>query len=212
MYLSSLKISTDTPRGRNWLGNPYRVHQRLLMAFPQGESGRVLFRIEEDRDPPRILVQAPTPADWDAAFADHPVLLSRPVQKEIRSVCERGQRLRFLLRANPTVRRVRWEGEGEARKAVQGPRMGLMKETEQRGWLARKGEAGGFRPLVYEVRPRGKAAFKAGAGDARIQTHYCVEYEGVLEVADPELFRTAWESGIGAGKGFGFGLLSLAPA
>ena len=36
-------------------------------------------------------------------------------------------------------------------------------------------------------------------------------FDGVLEVNDPDIFIKSIESGIGSAKGFGFGLLSIAP-
>jgi CRISPR system Cascade subunit CasE len=38
-----------------------------------------------------------------------------------------------------------------------------------------------------------------------------VRYEGILEVTDPDRFRNTLLRGIGPGKAFGFGLLSVAP-
>ncbi|MEW6230411.1 MAG: type I-E CRISPR-associated protein Cas6/Cse3/CasE, partial [Bacillota bacterium] len=38
-----------------------------------------------------------------------------------------------------------------------------------------------------------------------------VRYDGVLRVKDPTLFKKALFGGIGPGKAFGFGLLSVAP-
>jgi CRISPR system Cascade subunit CasE len=39
-----------------------------------------------------------------------------------------------------------------------------------------------------------------------------VRFEGVLAVTDPEVFRATVAAGIGSGKAFGFGLLSVGPA
>lgn len=39
-----------------------------------------------------------------------------------------------------------------------------------------------------------------------------VLYEGVLKVTGPDLFRQTLIHGIGSGKAYGFGLLSVAPA
>jgi CRISPR system Cascade subunit CasE len=39
-----------------------------------------------------------------------------------------------------------------------------------------------------------------------------VVFEGRLRVTDAEAFRRALAAGIGSGKAFGFGLLSVAPA
>lgn len=104
MFLSLLEIDPGVDVARTWLGNPYRVHQRLAMAFPDSQAGRALFRIEDEWSPPRIIVQTQAEADWDAAFRDLPVLASRPRQKPLDMAVSDGDVLRFRLRANPTKR------------------------------------------------------------------------------------------------------------
>ena len=47
-------------------------------------------------------------------------------------------------------------------------------------------------------------------GVRRLQ-FYAVQFDGVLQVTDADLLVRAVQAGIGSGKGFGFGLLSLAP-
>jgi CRISPR system Cascade subunit CasE len=41
---------------------------------------------------------------------------------------------------------------------------------------------------------------------------WCIQFDGLLKVDDPVLLAKAVQAGIGSGKGFGFGLLSLARA
>ncbi|MGI6156807.1 MAG: type I-E CRISPR-associated protein Cas6/Cse3/CasE, partial [Enterococcus lemanii] len=43
-------------------------------------------------------------------------------------------------------------------------------------------------------------------------SHLAVRYDGLLRVRSSEVFGEALAAGIGSAKGFGFGLLSLAPA
>lgn len=43
-------------------------------------------------------------------------------------------------------------------------------------------------------------------------TFYAVTYEGLLRVTDSDVFRKSLKQGIGPGKAYGFGLLSIAPA
>src|SRR3954471_7143159 len=139
MYLSCLDLAPDpTSRGaQRWLANPYRIHQRLCLAFD--EPGRMLFRLEE-RPRLRLLVQSPGRPDWARAFADFPAILAGPPDsKEYEPRVAAGRRLRFLLRANPTVKR-------------DGHRHGLFREEDQRSWLDRKGQSGGFAPLAVRLR------------------------------------------------------------
>lgn len=209
MYLSLLSIDVSDRKGRTWLANPYRVHQRLLMAFPDGQAGRVLFRIEDDREPARILVQSPGPADWEGAFSSLPILAGRPQQKPVSLALRSGQRLRFFLRANPTVRRV-FQPVPDGQPVPEGKRVGIGQEDKQREWLARKGEAGGFCLAGFEVRPRGMVSVHPAEGPPR--RYLAADFEGILVVTDPVRLRETVEAGIGSGKAFGFGLLSLAPA
>lgn len=209
MYLSLLEIDVTGATGRGWISNPYRIHQRLLMALPDGEGGRLLFRLEEDRQPPRLLVQTALQVDWERCFGDLRVLAATPRQKRVEPVLRAGQRLRFFLRANPTARRI-LSPPPEDQPVPSGKRLGLLREEDQRAWLERKAEAGGFVPLAFEVRPGGFVTCRRG-GEIPTQTYFRVDFEGVLRVTDPRRLEQALASGIGSGKAFGFGLLSLAP-
>lgn len=213
MYLSCLEIDTSSVRGRTWLASPYRIHQRLCLAFPDGAAGRILYRIEPDWRPPRIIVQSTEPADWERGFRDHPVLRSPAVQKEVNPRFHPGQRLRFILRANPTARRAAPSRPRRDDRRPMGPRVGLWREEDQRTWLARKGRLGGFQPLDFETSSVGSVRFRHGSGpDAAVQTHFGVDFQGHLLVTDPDALADTLAKGIGAGKAFGFGMLMLAPA
>lgn len=207
MFLSLLEIDSRAQMARTWLSNPYRVHQRLAMAFPGAPSGRVLFRIEDEWLPPRIIVQSQAEADWEAAFGQFAVLASHPQQKCLDVEVSAGEILRFRLLANPTKRL----SAGCPGARVDGRRVGLLKEDEQRGWLERKAAGAGFAPLAVEVRPRSTiVSHKNPAKDRSRQSHLAVQFDGRLRVTDPDRLREALQSGIGTAKGYGFGMLSLA--
>ena len=199
MYLSCLDLDLEpTPRlTRLWLANPYRIHQRLCLAFR--EPDRVLFRLEEHPNL-RLLVQSTGEPDWQSAFADHPVLSGPPRCKPFHPSLAGGQRLLFRLRANPTVKR-------------EGRRHGLSREEDQHAWLARKGDSGGFVPLSVRVQGGMVQVSRKGAHrGGGPQRHYAVEYNGLLRVTDVDKFHATLAGGIGSGKAYGFGLLSIAPA
>ena len=231
----------DHPRpGRLWLRNLYHVHQRLCMAFPsasrkaddpdflrpfkpedfgpqqvhvaRGADAGFLFRID-----PRpggrvvVLVQSALRPDWDYAFRNGACLLAAPPDvKSYDPSFEKEQHVRFRLRANPTVRRV-FEPASSGQPKQSGKRVGVYGEEAQREWLDRKAERAGFRVLDCRVLDRGfqVSGRRNGAPPLR---HLCVDFEGILELTDPETFLSALESGIGSGKAFGFGLLSVARA
>lgn len=207
MFLSLLEIDSQLHMARTWLGNPYRVHQRLAMAFPKAQPGRVLFRIEDEWSPPRIIVQTEVDADWDAAFREFTVLASEPKQKLLDIRFSSGDVLRFRLLANPTKRL----SAGCPGAKVDGPRVGLFKEADQRAWLGRKAAGAGFALLAVELRPLSTiVSHKNPSKDRSRQSHLAVQFDGRLRVTDPGRLSEAVQAGIGTAKAYGFGLLSLA--
>ena len=122
----------------------------------------------------------------------------------------------FDLRANPIKTLVVRGPDGATLlrpngKRAHGKRVPLVDPDELRAWIERKALAGGFRlaeekPL--DVGPMCEHHFhrKGGTG-----YHGGVQFKGILEVTDPIKFSETFHSGIGSAKGFGFGLLLLAP-
>ena len=203
MYLSLLSVETHArlgrPRyGRRWVGNPYRVHQRLCMAFPdiprinaqphkegmapphvsRDHARSVLFRIDSDGPTPRVLVQSVQEPCWEHAFGNAEFLLTQsPGVKEFHPVFEPGQRLRFLLRANPTVKRPKEDARNGARYALTEP-------DQQIAWLQRKSEPGGFRVLqVRALCPGRRISRRSRQIEPGIRhTHFSVDFAGLLGV------------------------------
>src|SRR5262249_52889455 len=137
--------------------------------------------------------------DWSSLQAVNGYLLGPPTTKPFDPAFAAGQRLCFRLRANPTVKR-------------DGRRRPLLEEGEQRAWFDRKGAAAGFRVVRAEVTPEGASCGRQPAqGGTLTLPHHAVRFDGLLAVTDPGRLRQALRTGIGSAKGFGFGLLSLAP-
>ena len=209
MYLSRLILDPWSRQVTSEMGDPYQMHRTLMRAFPstgRDGAGRVLFRLDLDRpaETPTVLVQSENQPDWSFLFGRHYLMRVRdnPAQKPYNPSVRAGQRLRFLLRANPTVRRVLETGKP-------GKRIGLTREKDQIEWFIRKGNSGEFTPDGFRANARGK---RLSRRQGAVNTHVCVDFEGVLVVRDPEKFLDTLTSGIGAGKAYGFGLLSIAPA
>lgn len=195
MYLSRLTLIPSRV-SLNWLANPYRVHQRLMMAC--GSDPRMLFRIENDGAAPRILVQSWKLPDWPVSFDSFHVLAQPAEVKPFELHLSAGQVLRFCLVANPTVKR-------------DGHRLGLLTETEQQAWLKRKLSGSGAEMAACRATSLGLKHSRKKADDSE-PVHLMVRFEGLLHVQDPEKLAAAVAAGIGPAKGFGCGLLSLARA
>jgi len=242
MYLSSLLIdlgdNPDRPRpGRLWLRNLYHVHQRLCMAFPSASrksddadflkpfnpaefgNGQVhveratdsgfLFRIDPlQGGRAAIIVQSAIKPDWGYAFHNANYLLAAsPEVKPFEPRFSKGQCLRFRLAANPTRRLSKHSPD--AKEESIGKRVPVP--TDQLiDWLARRAESAGFfiKRDATTLQPGYIYMNKNGKGQ-RLRS---VLFDGLLRVTDPDAFRQTLVRGIGSGKAFGFGLLSIAPA
>lgn len=202
MYLSRLKLNQYHRTTRELRLNSYLLHQAVFRAFPDignGGPGRVLYRLEISRNgQTSLLVQCEKRPEWEKADFLRACLNSPPECREFSPALRAGQRLYFRLRANPVAKRATPDKPDVTR------RFGLVKEEDQLRWLERKGENGGFSIVSCTVFKEGKIMDKS-------LTHFAVRFEGVLEVADPDKFQDVLRSGIGPAKGFGFGLLSVAP-
>lgn len=208
--------------------NPERVKAR--------EEFGVLFRPELDDAPDivKVYVQSLIEPDW--AFLDGlqdylcndtemPGYEYKDIMPAYRKI-ENEQVFSFRLRANPTKRIARRDDP------MRGKRVELRRENEQFEWLIRKGQGsndmpGGFELVMKEVTdvdgevqlvPRVNAnsegkqkGQKRDAPRGRKTTHFAVLFDGLLRITDKEAFLETVIRGIGTGKGYGFGLLSVAP-
>jgi len=200
----------------------------------------VLFRVEggDLHDPVKVYVQSSINPNWSflRGLTDYLwPLPGKPVYecKDIMPACQaikNGQVFRFRLRANPT-KRIGNVMKGDA--DLKGKRVGLLREEQQIAWLLRKGlerergKSGGFEIVMRNVkgdkRPsdmvpcveahcenKQKGRMKKN-GRSHQTTHLAVSFEGLLRITETDAFRETLMRGIGPGKAFGFGLLSVAP-
>lgn len=147
----------------------------------------------------------------------------KPFAPELRP----GDRLRFSLRANPVV--TRKDAAGRAcrhdvvmdalqRRGIAGGaraehRWPVLQEAG-RAWLESQGERNGFSLVVEgEGRPAlrvdGYAQRVIPRERARPALFSVVDFEGVLEVGDPDRFLPALTRGFGKAKAWGCGLMLI---
>jgi CRISPR system Cascade subunit CasE len=202
MFLSRVELPWEAAR------NSYDLHRQVWRLFPgeahearaSGEAERqgFLFRVEHNPTgrPARLLVQsrrAPEAASGVSLIGT----------REFHPQPAAGQRLAFLLTANPVKTIVDAQREAKPKKQSEKCRVPLIKEEEKRLWLARKlAEAATVEAV--SVLPHAPTYFRKGSRSGKLIT---VTFEGVLNVADPERLTSLLENGIGPAKAFGCGLL-----
>ena len=208
LYLSRLALHPRSRQVQAELRDPYEMHRTLAKAFGEGEdaqaAARCLFRVEESPQGALIvLVQSRTEPVWGRLTIPPDYLQEPPQVKPFAPTFQAGETLAFRLRANPTMRQA---AKPDGRRL--GDRVGLYTEAARLAWLTRKALDGGF--TLRSVTQTGEDPPECQAKGRRA-VFSAVRFEGVLRVTDPTQLLEALAGGIGAGKGFGFGLLSLAP-
>ena len=202
MLISRIEIPWDDVK------NCYDIHRRIWKLFPGeeevtrdgGEDERrgFLFRAEQYAPgrPARFLVQSRrTPVGVPG--------IAHLGSREFDPRPAAGQRLAFLLTANPvkTIDDAQMEGKPSKRSAK--VRVPLVKEAAQREWLARKLSSSAVVESV-SVLAQAPLYFRKGSRAGKIVP---VTFEGVLGVQDGENLRNLLATGLGPAKAFGCGLL-----
>jgi CRISPR system Cascade subunit CasE len=144
---------------------------------------------------------------------------------------ERDEQLQFSLRANPTAQKTEIvDGKRKTRRhdvvmhalynVPQEARSTARPETIRKAgleWLTRQGERAGFalpKPEVLSI--DGYEQFDADPEHRRQRTasrrrpgHSRLDFEGLLQVSDPELFVRSIAEGFGRARAFGHGLMLI---
>jgi CRISPR system Cascade subunit CasE len=185
----------------------YAWHRRLWECFPgHPEAERdFLTRVDELEGEFRLWIlseREPYCPTWCPEIAFN--------KKGYTPVFPAGSRFHFDLKANPTKCVSKPDSHG--RMPRHGNRVPLIKEKDLEDWLIRKGSTGGFSLVPGCALDIGPAVQHHFRHKERVGYHSGVRYRGTLEVTDKEKFRQNYNKGIGGAKGFGFGLLLLAPA
>lgn len=230
LFLSQLMLDVRSRVVQQWLSDVDKLHRDVLMLFERASvdgSARlslgVLFRLDRQRDGElSLIIQSNQPPSFSRLPAH--VLASEPVSKSIDEHMASllvGQVLRFRLRANPT-RKVDTK-TGEDGKRRNGRRVALTSPVDRMDWLKRKAQQHGFElgsvnqsgevRDVIDISEGSVRGHRQHADEGHQETTFgsCV-FEGTLRVTNAEEFKQAIVGGVGSGKAFGFGLLSVAPS
>ena len=216
MFLSHLYLNPSNRNVQRDIVDCRAMHTTVMTAFPSVDANArqafgVLYRLEKDT--PALLVQSKVAPNW--GYLPHGYVLLEPAVKSVGDHYDQlteGMVLRFRLKANPTKKIDTKTGPDGRRR--NGRRVALFGEDEQIGWLERRAELGGFELLNMASQPE---LYDVAIGQSHVERSRSglafgsVTFEGRLRITDRDRFRDTLISGIGSGKAYGFGLLSVAP-
>lgn len=230
-WLARLDVDAETLRKEEISGDIYTWHKLLWQCYPDDPDAKrdFLTRIDQLEGAYRLWAlsqRKPVRPHWcpEEGFSIN----------EISSSFLTHKRYAFDLRANPVkMQFIARDANGQPvlhtnGKRKRGKRIPLVKPDELREWLIQKGKVravvckkgepkieipGGFRIVEsedrpLEIRPMVENHFRKNEHAAY---HGGVQFRGILEVTNREHFIKSYQAGIGSAKGFGFGLLLLAP-
>ncbi len=225
MYLSRFELNPARRGAKRLISSPQSMHAAVLSAFPHGGGGvdhRVLWRLDTGPDRrAELLVVSPDRPDFthlveQAGWPTTQTWQTTDYQPFLSGISAGGS-YRFRLRANP-VRSVKREGDGRGRVVSCGAR------ANQEAWLLERCGALGFEVLASDRDPqggppvnlattaRGTLRFSKGHGRSPRVTLAYAQFDGILRVLDADLLRAALVRGVGRGKAYGLGLLTVARA
>ncbi len=228
MYLTRAFLNPTARAVRDDLADAVALHRTVMRAFPDdsGPSARkqhgVLHRLDEDDRRGRFVLfvqQLGAARFHEAASRLLPRIsgttsrLKRPARPRTRR-CARSttsgsasrREIASCSASAPTPRSgSRRFDAATGTRTKNGRRVPVRGDEGRLAWLHRHAERAGFR--VEDVRTVELPA-RSGGGH-RDLTFGGAIFEGILAVGDPGTFRHALTDGIGPGKAFGFGLLSI---
>jgi CRISPR system Cascade subunit CasE len=221
MYLSKIELDLTKSGVNGDLGDCHRLHQKVMLGFPDQfhpsdiqknecrKDWQILYRLEGSN----LLVQSSIKPNWGRlpkGYSFDPAMGTKELDFQM---IEAGELLRFRLVANPvkqlTCARqddagqpiLKTDGSGKPQKKTL--RRLITNEREQIFWLAQ-----------YLKGAQLEECYVSAPGKYNLKDKksiiYTVQFDGILEIISPPDFLKILSEGIGRGKSYGCGLLSVA--
>ena len=192
---STLLLDTTTSDADTTANNLTRQHSLVMSGFPtvRGVPARqalgVLYHIRPTLPQQvALLVQSSDTPDWSRL----PSFVAETQVEHFEQTIDAGQLWNFACDANPSFR-----PSGRERQFLHSP-------SDQHAWWEHRSQIHGFRTQKLILQGLGTRR-----GDQGLALSV-VRFSGQLVVEDPQRFAESFRHGVGPGKAFGCGLLSLA--
>lgn len=206
-WLIRLHPDTRDNTVRDDLRDANRMHRRMMSLLPDvlGERPRhdagLLYRLDHSPLGPSILAQTTLKPELDRlppTYGEAQIRELDPLLDRLRP----GQQVAYRLAANTTKR------------AATGPHTGrivpLTGDQIETWWTGRAPHAG-LAPRTILTHQQDAAIGTKNAATSQMRIHHTItRFDGAATITDPDLLRAAILTGIGRGKSYGCGLLSIA--
>lgn len=200
MYLSRLSLNTRSRQARQDLGNPYEFHRTFARVMGCEHPG--LYRVE-DRT---VLVQTRQQPDWSQLEADYLSIPAETRELDLERHLSVPGPLRFRLTAQPCVSKLVGHRSRDGKRQTR--RFPLTAIEDQLEWLKRQGTRCGYEVVGAMVSDCGYLELYKTNEKRRVSI-YRATFDGHLRATDAEKLKGFIETGVGHGKAWGLGLLSI---
>ena len=203
MYLSRLKLDISKRKTMLAMASPNLFHGAVENSFPCSRK-RNLWRIDTLRGVPYLLILSHERPDLREAACQFG-FIAPDIDAEIKDYepflesIENNSRWHFRLTANP-VKSLANKSRGEIHAHITNhyQKQWLLERSEKNGFLLREDE--------FDVVHSQWLSFPKGKNRVTI---FSAVYEGALTVLEKDLFKNILTSGIGHGKAYGMGLMTI---
>ncbi|MGK4909186.1 MULTISPECIES: type I-E CRISPR-associated protein Cas6/Cse3/CasE [Streptomyces] len=209
-YLTRIRLNPRSALVRRDLHDAAELHKTLMRLAPDNLSNAraqagLLFRVDETDTGPFVLAQsrlAPHPDRLPPGYGHTQVRDLTPMLEALTP----GMQVRYRIAAN-TCKQQRLTPEQAAQGRTRGKLKALTGE-EALTWWHQRAEKAGLRLLTAQPTHLPTLRSRANPG----MTHSINRFDGLATITDTQALTTALLTGIGKGRSYGAGLLSLAPA
>jgi CRISPR system Cascade subunit CasE len=211
MFLTKLTLDPTAYRPQRLLRDTQQLHAAISASFPSGEGGRTLWRVEPPRDGDVLILVASPRGPHDAELSERITTPDRAETRPYQGLLDRIKRdshYRFRATLNPV-------------RTHNGHHTPLVDRQAQISWLAKKLASKGATVSAHstdldtdepdvQITSTVHDKFRQRGNTGSIEL-LKVTFDGSLQVSEPDALRRALCNGIGRAKGYGCGLITLAP-
>ncbi|MER6425504.1 type I-E CRISPR-associated protein Cas6/Cse3/CasE [Streptomyces sp. NPDC001137] len=221
--LTRIRLNRRSKEVRRDLTDTVSLHKTVMLLAPDdlGDNPRqkagLLFRLEDATDdtPPTLLIQSHQPPDLTRLPQRYGSAETRTLHPMFQALTP-GRAVRYRITANASAARRVLDGHQPVDNK-QGKKVIALYGDDALAWWQRRAHQAGLALTSTDTTParfrRPRPATKPGTtGSDPGPRHALTRFDGLATVTDPDLLRHALLTGIGRGKPYGAGLLSLAPA
>lgn len=207
--IARIRLNPHSRNVQRDLRDATEMHRTVMRMVPDGlgDSPRsqagLLYRLDETDTTSTLLVQANRldPTRLPAGYGQADIKSLTPMFTALR----KGLAVRYRIALNPAKReRLPLEAQGKRGRIVP-----LSGADADQWWLRRAADAG---LRIHVLTPTNMPPIRPRKKDPDGMRHTLVRYDGTATITDPDALHEAVLAGIGRGKPYGAGLLSLAPA